>query len=382
MAHPHSEQPLKILHVLRAPVGGLFRHVADLARAQGAAGHQVGVLCCAEASDGLTEARLGMLADDLALGLKRVPMAREIDLRDFTATRATRVQAKAIGADVLHGHGAKGGAYARLAAAGLKRSGVPVTAIYTPHGGALHYAPSSLKGRIFMALERHLAGNTDGIIFESAYSARIYAQNVAPRVAVMTRIIPNGIGPDELEPVTPVADAADFVFVGELRHLKGVDLMLEALARIQQPRAPRAVIVGDGPDAAAFKAQADALGLSGRVTFPGAMPARKAFALGHSLVMPSRAESFPYIVLEAGAAGLPMIATSVGGIPEITKGSDVALVPADDIDALANAMQRHLDHGDQAREDAQSLRRVIEERFTIARMASDVLSFYRSLMAR
>lgn len=374
--------PLKILHVLRAPVGGLFRHVADLAREQGAAGHQVGVICCAEASDGLTEARLATLGGDLALGLTRVPMAREIDPRDFTATRRTRMLAEKLGAHVLHGHGAKGGAYARLAAAGLKRSGSAVLAFYTPHGGSLHYAPSSLKGRIFMGLERHLAAKTDGIIFESAYSARIYAQNVAPRVGVMTRIIPNGISPDELVPVAAQADAADFVFVGELRRLKGVDLMLQALARIVQPKAPTAVIVGDGPDAAEFKALADRLGLAGRVRFPGAMPARRAFALGRSLVMPSRAESFPYIVLEAGAAALPMIATAVGGIPEITKGSDVGLVASEDVGALADAMRRHLDEPVRVAEEAHSLRRVIEERFTIARMSGDVLAFYEALLKR
>lgn len=373
---------LNILHVLRAPVGGLFRHVADLARAQSAAGHRVGVICCSQTSDRLTEARLAALADALALGLQRIPMAREIDARDITATRAVRSWAQSRDAHVLHGHGAKGGAYARLAAAGLKREGSSIAAVYTPHGGSLHYAPSSLKGRIFMALERHLAGKTDGLIFESAHSAQIYAQNVAPRVSPATRIIPNGIGPEELIPVSPRPDAADFVFVGELRHLKGVDLLLEALARLTRQWPATAVIVGDGPDAATFKAQADQLGLADRVRFPGAMPARQAFALGRSLVMPSRAESFPYVVLEAGAAALPMIATAVGGIPEITRDSGVPLIPSEDTTALAAAMLRHIDDRSSAAAEAQSLRLVIADRFTIARMTSDVLDFYRTVLTR
>ena len=79
----------------------------------------------------------------------------------------------------------------------------------------------------------------------------------------------------------------------------------------------RADIVGDGPDRQRFETQAADLGLGGAVSFTGAMPARTAFARGRLLVVPSRAESLPYVVLEAAAAGMPMIATRVGGIPEI-----------------------------------------------------------------
>ena len=386
--------PLDILHVLRAPVGGLFRHVADLVRAQNAAGHRVGIICCTEASDRLTESRLAALQADLALGLLRIPMAREIGPKDFSATRTTRAHALKLGVDVLHGHGAKGGAYARLAASGLKQRGAGTVSLYTPHGGSLHYAPGSLKGRVFMAMERHLAGKTDGIIFESAYSARIYARNVAPAHSMATRIIPNGVGPDEFTPVATADnnndvngngnddDVADFVFVGELRKLKGVDLLLNALASIREPKAPSAVIVGDGPDAAAFKAQADALGLTSRVRFPGAMPAAQAFRLGRSLVMPSRAESFPYVVLEAGAARLPMIATSVGGIPEIVQGSTTPLVPPEDWPALAMAMHRHLVDRELVTQEARSLQDIIKKRFTTARMSAQVLAFYDDLRHR
>ena len=112
-------------------------------------------------------------------------MSRDLGWRDFTATSAATALAGRLGIDILHGHGAKGGAYARLAARRLGRGGRHVAAFYTPHGGSLHYAPSSLKGRIFMALERSLAGVTDGIVFESAYSSRVYASHVgAGRLSV------------------------------------------------------------------------------------------------------------------------------------------------------------------------------------------------------
>jgi len=373
---------MKIVHVLRAPVGGLFRHVRDLSREQAARGHEVGAVCDISSCDSLTERRLSQLAPVLSLGLERVAMARDIDLRDFTATRATSRIAERMGADVVHGHGAKGGAYARLAAAGLKRGRNPVVAVYTPHGGSLHYAPSSLKGRVFMGLERYLARATDGIVFESAYAAKLYAGHVAPPVPLKTRIIPNGIAEEEFEPILPDTDAADFLFVGELRRLKGVDLLIEALAMLDSPFKERAVIVGEGPDQERFRAQAAALGLSDRIRFAGAIPAREAFKLGRTLIMPSRAESLPYIVLEAAAAGLPMIATDVGGVSEIVAGTQVQLVPSEDVVALANAMQRHLAARDETLAVAADLRSAVARRFTVGAMATSTLDFYSELAGR
>lgn len=373
---------LKILHVLRAPVGGLFRHVSDLARAQAAAGHAVGVVCCSDTHDSLTEARLEELEASLELGLARFPMARDIGWSDVPATRATTRFARRHGADVLHGHGAKGGAYARLSAGALKRTGQDVIAVYTPHGGSLHYAPGTLKGRAFLAIERALTRSTDGIVFESAFAERTFQNNVAPTAKIAMRVIPNGVAPEEFEPVAPAQDAAEFLFIGELRRLKGVDVLLHALAGIEHQPPARAVIVGDGPDAAEFKAQASRLGLGERITFAGALPARRAFALGRTLVVPSRAESLPYIVLEAAAAGLPLIATNVGGIPEITAGTPQRLVPPGDADALRAAMTAHLADPDAARDGAAHLLNVVAARFTIERMSADITAFYRELSSR
>ncbi len=100
---------LRVLHVLRAPVGGLFRHVCDLAKAQAAMGHHVGVVCDAD-GDALTDKRLEALRPHLALGLFRVGMSRAIAPSDVFAFHAIRAHALGLGADVLHGHGAKGGA--------------------------------------------------------------------------------------------------------------------------------------------------------------------------------------------------------------------------------------------------------------------------------
>ena len=189
----------RILHCMRAPVGGLFRHVRDLATAQAALGHAVGVICDASPCDALSEARLEDLETQLELGLFRTSMSRDIGPSDISAYHVARQFAEHCRADILHGHGAKGGAYARLTALALKRRGARVACYYTPHGGSLHYHPSTLKGRFYMGVERLLADMTDGLIFESAYSARRFAAHVG-HLPCRSRVIHNGVLPEELMP--------------------------------------------------------------------------------------------------------------------------------------------------------------------------------------
>ena len=156
--------------------------------------------------------------------------------------------------------------------------------------------------------------------------------------------------------------------------------MLSALARVRAVRPVSAIVVGAGPDAAAFKAETARLGLNDIVSFRDPMPAREAFRLGRALVVPSRAESLPYIVLEAAAAGLPVLATNVGGIPEIVSGTDTALLPPENVEALAKAMIEVLDHSAAAQAKALRLRQAVGQRFTIATMTDAVLELYASVM--
>ena len=137
-----------------------------------------------------------------------------------------------------------------------------------------------------------------------------------------------------------------------------------------------AVIVGSGPDEEIFKAQAERLGITRIVDFAGAVPASAAFRLGRILVMPSRAESLPYVALEAAGAGLPLIASHVGGMPEIVEGTDTVLVPPGDAKALGLAMLKALESPIHAADRAGRLHRVIADRFTIGHMTDAVLEFY------
>src|SRR5690606_32842235 len=110
-----ASRSLRILHIMRAPVGGLLRHVVDLAREQSARCHDVGIIADSSTGSSSAAATLAELGATLALGVTRVPMSRQIGSLDWSALAHVKQRAADTEADVLHGHGAKGGAYARLA---------------------------------------------------------------------------------------------------------------------------------------------------------------------------------------------------------------------------------------------------------------------------
>lgn len=367
---------MRILHCLRAPVGGLFRHVLDLAAGQAESGHDVGILADSNAEDRLTNQKFAGVAPKLTLGILRTPMSRNPGIGDFQAYRSVLAHATALNCDVLHGHGAKGGAYARLAARAIKRRGKSVKAFYTPHGGTLNFKPGTAQTAAFVAIERVLEGFATGLIFESAYASRVYAERVQqPRVAF--RVIPNGLQPADFVLAAAEPDATDVLYVGELRDIKGVEFLIDALASLNKTKPVTATIVGSGPTAGSLKSKVAALGLDHVITFTGALPARQAFTLGKVMVVPSLAESFPYIVLEVAAAGLPLISTSVGGIPEIVDGTDTGLIPPADAGAIELALRGVLTDRSAADARAERLRANVREKFSVTRMTNDVLDFYR-----
>jgi glycosyltransferase involved in cell wall biosynthesis len=362
---------LNILHVFRAPVGGLFRHVVDLAREQALRGHRVGLIADSNTGGERAEATFKALEPSLALGLTRIPMARNIGPSDVLPVRHVMRRARQTNADVLHGHGAKGGAYARLTFGHAR-----AVRAYTPHGGSLLFPTASLAGKVYQTSERLLMRRGDLFLFESQFSAAVFRQKIGtPRGLV--RVAHNGVSCGEFEPIVPAADATDLIFIGELRRIKGIDVLIEAIARLHgRGRTVTATLVGSGPSEQALKAQVESRGLSGAIRFKAAMPARHALTLGRVMAVPSRAESLPYVVLEAAAAGVPLIATNVGGISEIYGPQAAALIPADNVDALATAIAAALDGGDAARAFTHALRDRVLAHFSVDTMVDGILNAY------
>jgi len=374
---PRPGASLRILHVLRAPVGGAFRHVLDLARGQIERGHKVGLIVDSTTGGAPAAALLGELAPHLALGLERVPMARQLSPRDAKTLPVIATRVKRLAPHVLHGHGAKGGALARLTPGAAN-----AIRVYTPHGGSLGYSPGTLVGGFYRKLEWLLSRRTDLFLFESSYMAGLFRREIGSPPHAMIRIARNGVAEAEFAPIALAPDATDLVFVGELRQLKGIDLLIEALAFLKRNgRRVSATIAGEGPDGAELKAQALRLEVADQVGFIGYCPAREAFAMGRTLVMPSRSESLPYIILEAAAAAVPIIATRVGGIPDIFGPQADALVPPDDVEALAGAVAAALDDPKRLSGIARAVQARVRGQFSLAAMIEEVLAAYRDAMA-
>src|SRR5690606_29101962 len=133
---------------------------------------------------------------------------------------------------------------------------------------------------------------SDHLLFVSAHERDTFFQKIG-KPAIATTMVHNGLNPAEFEPVAPAPDAADLIYVGMMRDLKGPDLFIDAVAaasgRLQRPIS--AVMVGDGDDLPRYRQQAARLDLD--IRFHPPMPAREAFALGRVVVVPSRAEAMP-----------------------------------------------------------------------------------------
>ena len=154
MTSPPSDRPLRILHAVRAPVGGIFRHILDLANGQADRGHHVGIVADSLTGGERAAKALAEIAPRLRLGVHRFAIRREPWPSDILVWMHFTRLAKRLNPDVLHGHGAKAGAFVRL----TRGSGETIR-IYTPHGGSLHYPLDTLKGGFYARLERVLAGS-------------------------------------------------------------------------------------------------------------------------------------------------------------------------------------------------------------------------------
>jgi glycosyltransferase involved in cell wall biosynthesis len=373
------ERSLRILHVLRAPVGGLFRHVLDLASEQSRRGHDVGLIMDSTTGGEQARNQLARLAPALRLGATRIPMRREPHPGDLAAILRVWREIARLKPDVVHGHGSKGGLYTR-ATGFLPCPGRPLR-VYTPHGGSFH----PRRGHdLYLAVERLAARRTDLLLFESDYIATRYAATVGPTRALQC-VAKNGLRPEEFAPAPAGPDGAEFVYVGELSSFKGVDVLIQALAAIHAggQAAPRLVVVGSGCESGKLAALVEQLGLNAHVGFYGVLPARDAFTLGRIVVAPSRAESLPYIVMEAIAADKTVIATDVGGVGEIFGPLREKLVPRDEPETLARAMLAALGQDEaEAAAERSVLSRHVTSHFSVKVMADCILAAYELALAR
>lgn len=346
--------------------GGVGRHVADLASGLRDHGHEV-VLVGPAPPEPLR--RAGSTAfPHVALCAPRAvrPAA------DLAALRRTVRVLRAVAPDVVHAHSSKAGALVRLA----RLAGLRAPVVYTPHGYAFAGAFDSPLERAFYcaveALLMPLAARTVCVCEAEASLARRIGGGAR------VRVVHNGVR--VAAPAPRETDAPpSLLAIGRLIPGKGLDTLLAALPSVLAVHPATTVrICGEGPARAELERRAEALGIARAVTFVGEQGSLETeLARATLLVHPSLAEAFPYAVLDGMAAGLPVVASDVGGIGEaVAHGRTGLLVPAGDAAALARALIALLDDRQRARRMGEEGARIARERFTLERMVAGHLAAY------
>jgi glycosyltransferase involved in cell wall biosynthesis len=194
------------------------------------------------------------------------------------------------------------------------------------------------------------------------------------------RVIPNAVDTSLFTP-GPGGGGGRLVTVGLLSRQKGIDVLLRALAHVRRYRPDvRLEVVGDGPGRAEYEALSSQLGLDDIVTFRGLLPKREIADIlsGSDLfVLASRFDNNPCVLVEAQAAGLPIVATRVGGIPEIVAGLG-ALVARDDPAELAERITETL--AGLAEYDRAAIAARAQERYSSAQVGRQLGDVYRTVV--
>lgn len=306
-----------------------------------------------------------------------VPLERPLDVHGGRAVRRF-----ARGADVVHGLDRRSGLWIRLLPPPR-----PCRRVYTIHGLPDEYLPRPL-GRerpgpravlAYRCVDPWLARRADALVVPSRAVARLLSSRLgfpADRI----HVIPNGV---DAVASGPFPSDGLVGTLSVLHPVKGLDLFLRAAARLAAERPGlRFGLFGAGPEERALQGLAATLGLTERLEAPGHVLAAEALARLRVFVLSSHMENAPMALLEAMAAGVPAVATAVGGVPEIVSDGTAQLVPPGDEVALAAAIAQLLDDPELSRRQAEAARRLVSERFGAGANADATLALYQALVAR
>lgn len=324
---------MRPLHIVApAKVGGLERVVELLCGGQRARGHDVQVAAVVDPGSGPGDVPLLERLRAAGVGVHTIAVAgrayREERERVAELCRTLRPT-------VVHTHGYRPDV---LDAPVARRAGIPT--VTTVHG----FTGGNVRTRLYEGLQRRSFRRFSGVVAVSPPLAESLVRSGVP--ARRVRVVANAWSPGapplervEARRVLGVGPGAFHVgWVGRLSREKGADVLLDALAQLRGER-PVVSFVGDGPEEAALRARAARLGVEGAVRWQGMRPdASSLFPAFDLFVLSSRTEGTPMVIFEAVAAGVPVVATRVGGVPAVLDERYAVLVPPDDPVALAGAI--------------------------------------------
>ena len=362
---------MRILYVItRSDVmGGASVHLLDLAEGIQDMGHDVAILVGGN----------GVFLDKaLSRGIACTSlknMFRELrPISDVKCFFEVRRRIKTYSPDLVHLHSSKAGILGRMAAVSL---GVP--SVFTAHGWAFTEGVSSLKRFFYKYIERFMSSLCGRVIAVSEYDRQL-AVDLSVVTANKIVAIHNGI-PD-IPPVHKESGAAcHMIMVARFEEPKDHASLINALAQLQDLDWTLE-LVGDGPLLNEIKNRCSELGLIGRVSFPGARSdVQDRLARSDLFVLLSKWEGFPLTILEAMRAGLPVIASNVGGVSEaVCSGQTGYLVGRDDPEALVIYMRLLLTNSKLRDEMGAAGRASFSKRFQFSTMLEKTNNVYREII--
>lgn len=276
----------------------------------------------------------------LQLVLHKAPHLNDLDnvLKIYSLCKKQKI-------DIIHAHSAKAGVYARIVGMLLH-----IKVIYTPHGGVLHDAYSTMAKWVYLSVEKLLMLVTDLLIFESEYSKKAYFLKVGiPKCKFIVNY--NGVSPCKIKithSVPPMILNRQYYHAGifaRLHELKGQELAIEAIARLNRSHILGKEIIlhlfGSGENEHKLRELAGTLpGAQGFVFFYGDIDnPEEVMKELNTVLIPSFFESFSYVAAEAMLAGVPVIAARVGGLQEVLADNAGLLFDKHDPAELASAVE-------------------------------------------
>lgn len=365
----------RVLHVL-APgsVGGLESVVLALAAGQTRAGHHVRVACILPAGTG-KEHPFVLALEGAGVSAVQVPVGG----RAYLAERAAiRDLCRSLRPTVVHTHGYR----PDVVDSGIARAwNIPT--VTTVHG----FTGGGWRNRVYERLQLLAFRRMSAVVAVSRSLRDLLASRGVPSGRL--HLIPNayrerGAALGRVQARAALAlpgDASGVLgFVGRLSAEKGADIFIEALARLGDEHW-RAVIVGDGPARRGLEARARALGISQRVQWAGVVPdAASLFPAFDAFVLSSRTEGTPIALFEAMACSLPIVATAVGGVPDVVSSSEAVLVEADS-EAVAHGIRDILSDPAAARARGARAKRRLDSEFAPVPWLERYDRLYRALAA-
>jgi len=330
------EFPLHILQIVGDPRGGIRKHVHSILTGL----DDTRFIQSYAYSDITTDTIFIKEIEDLYTQLQRIiplHIEKKPKFIDLSNLMILMRYVKGANVDVVHGHGAKGGFYARIIGIFCQ-----IPAIYTPHGGVVHRMFGFWEDKLYTFIERCLIRSTSCYVFVSHYSEESFLSRIG-RISGQSLVNYNGIE-------SPSSDASNRMddrdkthigVFGILRQEKGQIHLINAVASIKQSGYEDVIlhVFGEGPDREMLEKQVKKFCITETVIFYGDVSKPEQWMARMDIIaIPSLYESFGYVGIEAMALGKPVIASAVGGLCEVFNHETALLIPPRDETALRRAI--------------------------------------------